>query len=151
MLTTQLVDPIIKAALKEDVGGKDITSTALIPRALHFKADIEAKEKGVLCGIAIAERVFRLVDENIRFLPVGKDGDLLEKGREVAYIEGSGSSILIAERTALNFLSRLSGIATRTRQFVDKVRGTEAKILDTRKRRPHCGFWKNTRLKPGAA
>ncbi len=136
MLKTQFVDPLIKAALQEDIGARDITSTALIPDALHFKADIIVNEEGVLCGIAIAERVFRLIDENVRFLPVAKDGEVLEKGREIAYIEGKGGSILSAERTALNFISHLSGIATKTRQFVDKVKGTSAKILDTRKTTP---------------
>lgn len=128
--------PIIQAALKEDVGVKDITTLSLIPRGMITKAEIEFKEKGVLCGLEIAERVFRLVDENLRFLPVAKDGEVIEKKREIAYIEGSAASILIAERTALNFLSHLSGIATVTKSFVDKVKNTPAKILDTRKTTP---------------
>ena len=136
MLKMSLVDPLIKNALREDVGSKDITSSILIPKTLQFKADLEVKERGTLCGIGVAERVFRLVDEDIRFLPVAKDWELVEKGREVAYVEGRGASILIAERTALNFLSHLSGIATKTREFVEKVKGTQAKILDTRKTTP---------------
>ncbi len=136
MLKPEVIDPIVQAALREDIGGKDITTTAIIPRNLAIKADIEFQEKGVLCGMQIAERAFRLVDENLRFLPVAHDGELIEKGREVAYIEGLGASVLIAERTALNFLSHLSGIATKTRQFVDKVKGTQANILDTRKTTP---------------
>lgn len=136
MIKPEAMDPVLKAALREDVGPKDITSTALIPKNLRIKADIEAKEKGVLCGMDVAERVFRLVDADLRFLPVAKDGEAVEPGREVAYIEGSAVSILVAERTALNFLGRLSGIATLTRQFVDKVKHTRAKILDTRKTTP---------------
>ncbi len=136
MLKTSLIDPLVKIALKEDVGSKDITTSALIPRNLHIKADIEFKQSGVVCGIELAERVFRLVDENLRFLPVAKDGEWAEKGREVAYIEGLGSSILIAERTALNFISHLSGIATKTKEFVDKVKGIETRIMDTRKTTP---------------
>ncbi len=136
MLKTNWIDPIVKIALREDVGSKDITTSSIIPKNLSIKADIEFKQKGVLCGIEIAERVFRLVDENLRFLPVAKDGEWIEKGREVAYIEGSASSILIAERTALNFLSHLSGVATITKAFVDQVKGTPAKILDTRKTTP---------------
>ena len=135
MLKLSKIDPVIKAALQEDLGPKDITSAAVIPAAMHFKADITVNQEGILCGIGVTERVFRLVDENIRFLPVAKDGEVLEKGREVAYIEGGGG-ILSAERTALNLLSHLSGIATKTRQFVDKVKGTSAKILDTRKTTP---------------
>ena len=136
MLKTNWIDPIVKTALREDVGSKDITTSSIIPKNLSIKADIEFKQKGVLCGIEIAERVFRLVDENLRFLPVAKDGEWIEKGREVAYIEGAASSILIAERTALNFLSHLSGVATITKAFVDQVKGTPAKILDTRKTTP---------------
>jgi nicotinate-nucleotide pyrophosphorylase (carboxylating) len=134
---TNIIDLIIRLALREDVGGKDITSTAIIPRNLHIKAAIVFKERAVVAGIGIAERVFRIVDEDIRFLPVAKDGEVAEEGREAAYIEGSALSILIAERTALNFLGRLSGISTLTREFVDKVKGTNAKILDTRKTIPN--------------
>ncbi len=140
MLNIALVDPIVKAALREDIGAKDITTSAIIPRNLAIKADIECEEAGILCGIGVAERVFRLVDENLRFLPVSKDGETVEKGREIAYIEGLAASILMAERTALNFLSRLSGIATITRRFVDKTKGTQAKILDTRKTTPALRF-----------
>ncbi len=136
MLKINWVDPIVKNALREDVGSKDITTSSVIPKNLSVKADIEFKRKGVLCGIEIAERVFRLVDENLRFLPVAKDGEWIDVDREVAYIEGSASSILIAERTALNFLSHLSGVATITKAFVDQVKGTPAKILDTRKTTP---------------
>lgn len=136
MLKTILIDPILKTALNEDVGPKDITTSSLIPRNLNIKADIEFKEPGVLCGIEVAERVFRLVDQNVRFLPTAKDGEWIEKNREIAYIEGSGASILIAERVALNFLSRLSGIATKTRFMTEKIKGTSARLLDTRKTTP---------------
>lgn len=156
MLKAAFIDPIVKAALKEDIGSKDITTMSIIPKTLKIKADIEAKETGILCGVEVAERVFRLVDDSCRFLPAGKDGDVLEKGREIAYIEGPAASILIAERTALNFLSHLSGIATKTRAFVDKIRGTNAVILDTRKTTPglrvmekyavHVGGGKNHRF-----
>jgi nicotinate-nucleotide pyrophosphorylase (carboxylating) len=137
MILTDAVDRIVKLALREDVGRKDITTTALFGDKLHIRAEIEAKEPGVLCGLKIAERVFRQVDENLRFLPVAKDGESLESLREVAYIEGSARSILIAERTALNFIGHLSGIATLTRRFVEKTQGTNAKIMDTRKTTPN--------------
>ena len=136
MLKSNLFDSIVRRALQEDVGAKDITTLSLIPKGMVTKAEIEFKEKGILCGIEIAEHVFRLVDENLRFLPVAKDGELVEKKREIAYIEGAAASILVAERTALNFLSHLSGIATFTKAFVDKIKGTQAKILDTRKTTP---------------
>lgn len=136
MLKSSLIDSLVKIALKEDVGANDITTSAIIPKNLAIKADIEFKQAGVVCGIEIAERVFRLVDENLRFLPVAKDGEWAEKGREIAYIEGLGTSVLIAERAALNFISHLSGIATKTKEFVDKIKGTNAKIMDTRKTTP---------------
>ncbi|HXV19145.1 MAG TPA: carboxylating nicotinate-nucleotide diphosphorylase [Candidatus Omnitrophota bacterium] len=136
MLKNTHIDPIVKAALKEDIGSRDITTSSLIPKDCVIKADVEFKEKGVLCGLQIAERVFRMVDENIRFLPTARDGELIEKNREVAYIEGPGASILVAERTALNLISHLSGVSTMTRRFVDAVKGTKANILDTRKTTP---------------
>lgn len=137
MKPSDVIDLIVKYALREDVGRGDITSAGILGSSKHIRADIEAQESGILCGIAVAERVFRFVDANLRFLPVAKDGELLEKGREIAYIEGSAASIMVGERTALNFLGHLSGIATLTRQYVDKVKGTSAKILDTRKTTPN--------------
>src|SRR3989338_3841469 len=136
MLQTSQIDPLVKLALKEDVGSRDITTSSIIPKNLSVKADIEFKQSGVLCGIQIAERVFRLTDENLRFLPVARDGERIEKNREVASLEGSAAALLIAERTALNFLAHLSGVATRTREFVEKVKNTQANILDTRKTTP---------------
>ncbi len=137
MLKPAYIDPYVKSALREDVGSKDLTTSALISKNMAAKADIEFKEKAILCGMDVIERVFRLIDENLRFLPVAKDGEVIEKGREIAYLEGSAASILTAERTALNFLSRLSGVATLTREFVEKIKGTPAKIFDTRKTTPN--------------
>ena len=149
MIRPNVIDLTVKLALREDVGSRDITSSAIIPKNTIVKAEIEAKASGILCGIEIAEMVFRFVDENLRFLPVGKDGNVLEPGQEIAYIEGSAASVLVAERTALNFLSHLSGISTLTRQFVDKVRGTGAKILDTRKTTPNLRVLEKYAVKTG--
>lgn len=149
MKNSDIIHLIVKYALREDVGSRDITSAALVPKNLRIHAEIEFKEDGVLCGIEVAERVFRQVDENLRFLPTAKDGEAIEKGREIAYIEGSGLSILIAERTALNFLGRLSGIAAKTREFVEKVRGTPAKIMDTRKTTPNLRILEKYAVKCG--
>ena len=136
MLKTAIIDPHVKLALREDIGSRDITSAAVLSKDLNIKAEIEARSPGVLCGIEIAERAFRLVDEKVRFLPTAKDGEGLEAGREVAYVEGSAVSILAAERTALNYLCHLSGVATQTRRFVEKVAGTGVRILDSRKTAP---------------
>jgi len=137
MIWPDLVDLTVKLALREDVGRKDITTTALFGENLHIRAGLQAKEAGVLCGIEVAERVFRHVDENLRFLPIVKDGESIEPSREVAFVNGSALSILIAERTALNFIGHLSGIATMTSRFVEKVKGTKAEIMDTRKTTPN--------------
>ena len=83
MLKASLIDSLVKIALKEDVGSGDITTSAIIPNNLSIKADIEFKQPGVVCGVEIAERVFRLVDENLRFLPVAKDGEWAEKSPEI--------------------------------------------------------------------
>ena len=151
MIKTSLIDPIIKAALREDIGVKDITTAALFSEKLPTKADIQFQQKGVLCGLEIAERVFRLVDEDVRFLPVAQDGESIEKGREVAYIEGSARSILLAERTALNFISHLSGVATLTRQYAEKIKGTDAKLLDTRKTTPNLRVFEKYATAMGGA
>ena len=149
MLKPAQIDPLVQAALREDVGSKDLTSSALIPKSVFVKADIVFRESGVLCGIQIAERAFRLVDENLRFLPVADDGEMIEPDREIAYVEGNGPGILVAERTALNFLSHLSGIATLTRQFVEKIKGTPARILDTRKTAPNLRLLEKYAVKTG--
>ncbi len=135
MIDDPAIEPLLRAALKEDIGSKDLTS-ALIPATAAAKGDAIFKEEGVLCGIEIAERVFRLVDDETRFLPAAKDGEKIEKGRVVFYVEGPCRSLLAAERTAINFLGRMSGVATLTRRFVDAVKGTKASIYDTRKTMP---------------
>lgn len=129
------LDKLIQEALAEDIGPRDLTSSLLPPRHTS-KADCIFKEEAVLCGLAVAEHVFRMVDEELRFLPVAKDGEVIDSGRAIFYVEGATRSILAAERTALNFLQRLSAVATKTHAFVEKVAGTQAKILDTRKTTP---------------
>lgn len=129
------LEKLLQASLAEDIGARDLTSLLLPPRHVS-KADCIFKEAAILCGMVVAERIFRLVDEELRFLPVAKDGELIEKGRAIFYVEGATRSILTAERTALNYLQHMSAVATKTRAFVDKIEGTEAKILDTRKTWP---------------
>lgn len=136
------LDKLLQASLAEDIGARDLTSSLLPPRHTS-KADCIFKEEAVLCGMTIAERIFRMVDEDLRFLPVAKDGEVIAQGRAVFYVEGATRSILAAERTALNFLQHMSAVATKTRAFVDKVASvqtkstdTKTKILDTRKTWP---------------
>ncbi len=140
MSTSQLsekqVEAIIEIALEEDAGQGDVTSEALIPTDLAGKATILVKEKGVLAGIDIARRVFQYIDPMLQVEVLIKDGSAIKPGDIAATIDGSVISILEAERTALNFLQRLSGIASLTAEYVDRVKGTEAKIYDTRKTTP---------------
>jgi nicotinate-nucleotide pyrophosphorylase (carboxylating) len=130
------IQAIVERALAEDVGSGDVTSQWILPPELGVHGRFLAKAQGVLAGLEVARQVFRQVDERIAFRARMKDGDALSKGDIVATVEGPAVSILTAERTALNFLQRMSGIATLTRRYVEAVAGTPAVILDTRKTAP---------------
>ncbi len=114
----------------------DITSMATIPTSNPLSSYIRAKSNGVISGIPLAEVVFNLVDPTISFRSAIKDGGVVQKGQVLAQVQGDGRALLAGERTALNFLGRLSGIATLTYMFVQAVKGTKAVILDTRKTAP---------------
>lgn len=128
--------PLIDLAIAEDVGPGDATSTAVLPAGMRLRARILAKEAGVVAGLAVAGAVFERVDGALRFTPLVEEGAAVASGRTVAEVRGPARGMLAAERTALNFLQRLSGIATLTRAFVDAAAGTRAVILDTRKTHP---------------
>ena len=130
------VDAIIDVALNEDTGHGDVTSEALIPPELTGKAEVLVKEKGVLAGIEIAARVFHRVDPLLKIDILIKDGTAVQTGDIAATMVGSVTGMLKAERTALNFLQRLSGIASLTAQYVAEISGFDAKIVDTRKTTP---------------
>ncbi|MBI4656811.1 MAG: carboxylating nicotinate-nucleotide diphosphorylase [Elusimicrobia bacterium] len=148
-------DKIIKTALKEDIGRGDITTGLFIPKNAVFKGVIIAKEKGILCGVEIAGRVFKITDRRIKVKIHLRDGAALKKGSKIMTVAGSGK-ILTAERTALNFLQRLSGIATLTNRFVKKLGSGKTAVYDTRKTTPglrslekyavKCGGGKNHRF-----
>ncbi|MBI4126567.1 MAG: carboxylating nicotinate-nucleotide diphosphorylase, partial [Deltaproteobacteria bacterium] len=127
---------LIKLALEEDIGSGDITTQATIDPKRQGTAIIHAKTPLVVAGLCVAETVFSTVDKKLAWSTNTKDGDRVQAGTALAHIRGPLASILTAERTALNFLQRLSGIATLTRTFVDAVAGTNVKILDTRKTTP---------------
>jgi nicotinate-nucleotide pyrophosphorylase (carboxylating) len=127
---------IVKRALDEDVGSGDATTDSIIPADANLQAKMIAKAMGVIGGLAIAEMSFQLLDNQVRFRRLVSDGDQVTPGEVLATIEGPARAILTGERTALNFVGRMSGIATLTRQFVDQVRGTKAGVLDTRKTAP---------------
>lgn len=137
MISEQHIDHLIELAIAEDFGDGDHTSRATIPVDALGKAVLLVKEPGVLAGMDIARRVFAKVDQALVFDPLLKDGDVVHPGDKAFVISGSSRSILSAERLVLNFMQRMSGIATRTRQYVSLIEGTNAILLDTRKTTPN--------------
>lgn len=129
-------DGLIAAALAEDVGSGDITTEATVPKSKRGRAELIAKEPFIVCGLPIAEKVFKAVDKTITFKALVKDGADVKKGKVIARVSGHLASILTAERVALNFIQRLSGIATLTGEFAKKTARTKTRILDTRKTTP---------------
>ena len=129
------IDPVIRAAIEEDLPAGDITSESLVPPAARSRAVFLAKEPGVLAGIDVARRVFQKIDPRLRFRKRLGDGSVFRAGDVLAEVEGASLSLLKGERTALNFLQRMSGIATKTRRFVEAA-GPGTRILDTRKTTP---------------
>jgi nicotinate-nucleotide pyrophosphorylase (carboxylating) len=127
---------IIIRALEEDIGHGDITSSLSIPKEASIKAKITAKENFRLCGITVAKEVFKTVDPSLKFILQTKEGSQVFSGQTLAIISGKATSILAAERVALNLLSLLSGIATKTAKFVNQVKPFKVKIIDTRKTFP---------------
>jgi nicotinate-nucleotide pyrophosphorylase (carboxylating) len=135
-LPESVVRDMVARALAEDVGPGDVTTLATIDTDAQCRASIEARASGVIAGIPIARHTFLAVDSQITFDALVDDGDDISAGRAIAQLAGSTRAVLIAERTALNFLQRLSGIATLTRAYVGAVVGTGARIVDTRKTAP---------------
>ncbi len=135
-LPAELIQNLARIALAEDVGGGDITTEVAIPAELRANATIVAKEPCVVAGLPLVSAVFREVDARLNVTDVVTEGAIVECGAVVSRLSGPARAILTGERTALNFLQRLSGIATLTRQFVEAVSGTSVQILDTRKTTP---------------
>ncbi len=127
---------LLERALAEDIGSGDITSKLTIPETLQGQAVIEAREDLIVCGIEIAQEVFAAVEPTLRFEICLCDGERAPSGAILARVTGSMRGILAAERTALNFMQRLSGIATLTQKYVQQIAGTSAKLVDTRKTLP---------------
>jgi len=126
----------LRRALEEDVGSGDVTTAAIVPAGAVLRGNIVAKQAGVIAGLDLAEQVFQLLDKQIEFNALAGEGSVVESNTTLAKLSGSARALLTGERTALNFLNRMSGIATLTRKFVDAVAHTRATILDTRKTAP---------------
>ena len=131
-----LLRDVLLQSLREDVGTGDLTSRATIPADARASGLYRAKEAVVVAGIPVIQEIVRLVDPALQFSTIARDGESLSIGAPIATARGSARSILVAERTSLNFLQRMSGIATLTRRYVDLVQGTGARIVDTRKTVP---------------
>ena len=136
MASEKAVRGLIRSALREDVGRGDVTSEALVPPNATARTVILSRDRCVICGLGVAAAVFRAVDPRLTCRLLARDGDRIRKGAAVLRVSGRARSILAAERTALNFLQRMTGIATLTRRFVDAVRPLGTRILDTRKTTP---------------
>lgn len=136
-VATDTLERAVLAALAEDIGAGDVTTEATIPEDAVGTAELLLKEPGVVCGLRAAESTFRALDPEVRFEALASDGDLVrDPPVVVARVTGSERALLTGERVALNFLGRLSGIATLTRRYADAVEGTDAAVLDTRKTTP---------------
>ena len=130
------VDEYILNALREDITSEDVTTNAVMREAKLGKAELICKEDGIICGLTVFERVFKLLDESSRFETTLKDGDEVKKGQLMGTIYGDIRVLLSGERTALNYLQRLSGIATYTNSVAKLLEGTGTRLLDTRKTTP---------------
>ncbi len=131
------VDPLILSALGEDITSEDVSTNAIMPQPRQGSAELICKQDGVLCGIGVFERVFTLLDEKTEFEMLADDGDEIKKGQLIGTLRGDIRVMLSGERVALNYLQRMSGIATYTRQVAKLLEGTKTKLLDTRKTTPN--------------
>jgi nicotinate-nucleotide pyrophosphorylase (carboxylating) len=135
-INLELLGKQIRLWLEEDIGTGDVTTMTTIPLDRRSKGIIHVKESGVVAGLPVAAEVFAIVDPALQFTPKAEEGAFVEKGTVLAEVSGSTRSILLGERLALNLLQRLSGIATRTRQFVQALEGLPVRLVDTRKTTP---------------
>lgn len=145
----KVINEFIEIALKEDVGNGDHTSMACIPNDSNGKAKLLVKEKGILAGMEIAEAIFKKVDSSIIFKPFLKDGEPINKGDIAFEVYGNSISLLTSERLVLNCMQRMSGIASKTNYYMSLIKGTKAKILDTRKTTPGIRMLEKLAVKIG--
>lgn len=145
------VDDYLLNTLKEDITYEDVSANAVMPEDKKGRADLICKQDGIICGLDVFRRVFELLDPTSRFESDYKDGDRVSKGDKIGVIYGDVKAILSGERTALNYLQRMSGIATITREYVDELSGCSATLLDTRKTTPNMRPFEKYAVKVGGA
>lgn len=142
-------DKLIKLALKEDVTGEDISTNAVIKQRTEGSVQLICKQDGVICGLKVFERVFKILDKTTQVEFFANDGDKVAKGQHIATVTGDIRVLLTGERTALNFLQRMSGIATYTAEVAALLKGTKTKLLDTRKTTPNMRIFEKYAVKVG--
>lgn len=142
-------DKYIRLALEEDITGGDISTDAVIKEYKKGTVSLICKQNGVICGLSIFERVFKILDEKVEVEFFAKDGDRVEKGQHIAEVTGDIRALLSGERTALNFLQRMSGIATCTAEVAALLKGSKTKLLDTRKTTPNMRIFEKYAVKCG--
>ena len=143
------VEPLIEIALKEDISSEDVSTNAVMPEPKAGKVDLICKEDGIICGLQVFERVFKLLDEEARIDFYVKDGDGVQKGQLMAEVYGDIRALLCGERTALNYLQRMSGIATYTHSVAALLDGSKTKLLDTRKTTPNNRIFEKYSVRVG--
>ncbi len=143
------VDPLILSALKEDITSEDVSTNSVMPHPQQGEVDLICKEDGIICGLQVFERVFTLLDENTKVEFFVKDGDEVKKGELLAKVHGDIRTLLCGERTALNYLQRMSGIATYTHSVAALLKGTKTKLLDTRKTTPNNRIFEKYSVRVG--
>ena len=142
-------DELIKMALKEDISNEDVSTNAVLKDFKRGKAELICKQDGVICGLPVFERVFKILDENIHIKFLAKEGEKVHKSQQIAEITGDMRVILQGERTALNYLQRMSGVATYTSQVAELLKGGKTKLLDTRKTTPNMRIFEKYAVKVG--
>ena len=142
-------DELILQALREDITSEDITTNSVMPHYQAGEVDLICKQDGVIAGLEVFKRVFELLDANTEVSFYCKDGDTVKKGEKIGLVRGDIRVLLSGERTALNYLQRMSGIATYTREIADLLKGTKTKLLDTRKTTPNMRIFEKYSVKVG--
>lgn len=145
------VDPLILGALKEDITSEDVSTNSVMPTAKRGEVDLICKQDGVICGLQIFSRVFELLDEKTKIELYVEDGDTVKKGQLMAKVYGDIRVLLCGERTALNYLQRMSGIATYTSEVNALLKGTKTKLVDTRKTTPNNRIFEKYAVRVGGA
>lgn len=143
------VDPLILGALKEDITSEDVSTNSVMPNDTPGEVELICKEDGIICGLQVFERTFALLDENTKVEFFAKDGETVKNGQLLAKVYGDIRVLLCGERTALNYLQRMSGIATYTRQVASLLKGTDIKLLDTRKTTPNNRIFEKYAVRVG--